>query len=441
VTAVPFGVLAGARKVAFAVALSLVAYVIYATAVTERLGKEYATGGFSDRFSVGTGSFSFEGEHVDVNATAGDLTLTAMDGLPGDVRFRGRPQHLEPGTFRIRYRVEEPGPFEIFCGLEKNGADPRELSFSVVHAGDGLLYRMHGDPVSVGMQGFLDDHVPNGTNGVTLDDRSGTHELALRMFPQGIAALAEVDGQAVMSKTVRWDAGTPYRMVFGLRSPGKRAKVHIESASFEPEDRWDFSAFNEKFDAPVLNAHRFIVLPADPWMADTRVKVLPGGGLSIWAKDRHFGEIFPAVLVRTKRVPLSGFRVRASVNVEKLHNAAFFMGFAGATHTIVLPRAFDIGVIDEPTFKGPFVSGHESGDGRLTYDPQRTLPGKTQGQFELRYDARTSVGEALLDGVSLQTMTLDLKALDEVTFRFGVNMQASDGEGTATIKEITFEPR
>ena len=438
-------VLASAGRVlALAVSMALVAYVLYVQVQKQSVGREYVYGGFDDHFTVGTGSFAFVSNHVDVWNTAGDVTLVTADGQPSDVRFRGRAQHLEAGTFRIRYRIEEPGPVEIFCGVEKSEGEPRALEFSVVHDGDqaaGLSYRLQGDGTSTGAAEKLDVRAPNGANLMTLDDSAGSHEIALRLFPLGKATVGEVDSRSVMTKAVHWEPGTPYRMVFGVRSAQKRARVHIELAAFEPEERWELSSFEEKFDGKLVNPRRFQVLPADPFAAETRTAMVPGGGLSIFAKTKVWKDVFPALVVRTKRVPLHGFRFRTTVSIEKMHHAAFFVGVAAASHMVQVPRAFDIGFIDEPTFHGPFITGHPLNADAFLYDPRRELQGRTSGVLELRYNSETGIGEAILDGVMLRDMPLDLMPLDEVTFRFGINMQADDGELSAIVKEMSFDSK
>lgn len=429
------------RVFGLVLSLAVVAWVLVTQVQRQSVGREYVYGGFDDHFTVGTGSFTFQSNHVDVWNTAGDITLVTPEGTPADIRFRGRQQHLEAGNFRIRYRVEEPGPIEIFCGIETTGeSGPSAMEFSVVHQTEGISYRLAGDSRSTSHE-KVDASVPNGTNDVKLDDSAGSHEIALRMFPLGQAAIGEIDGRSVVSRSMQWAPGTPYRMVFGARSNGKHVRVHVEAATFDQEERWDLSSFEEKFDGKLINPRRFQVLLADRFSADTRTEMVPGGGVSLFAKTKAWKDVFPAIVVRGKRVPLHGFRWRTWVSVKNMRSAAFFVGVTAASHTVTVPRSFDLGFIDEPTFHGPFMTGQLTGNGKSTYEPYRELAGVETGVLELRYDPSTGIGEAILDGHMLKQSQLDLKPLDEVMFRFGMNMQDADGELNAIVKRMSFESR
>ncbi len=388
----------------------------------------------------------------------GGLVVTAgasPDGPRASMRLVGDESRLNDVALRVRYRRE--GTARVFLGLlgPSDGAG-RELRLTIaedgraVISGDAsdsgerreIVCEAHGDRDALTDAGLPDS-----------GEESEWHELALRVSPQLGAALGSIDGSPVVSCALGWNAGARTRLEVGVEKGGgggpMAATLTRLSHETLPSDERPES-FVDGFHGREIDPLRWAVRLPDGWLADARARVLPSGGLSIAASATRATSFVSGFVLETRRMLLGSFVLEARVRLRRLHAASFYVAVGSLEGALVVRRGFEGGLLDGADGRPvPFAGGHWTGNGQRSFEvlrpsvPARDLDarGDEASQIALAFDARTGVGRVILDGVTLFERPLDLRPLDSVTFRVGVNLSEAGAEADFVLDEVRLTQR
>jgi hypothetical protein len=435
-----------------ALGLALVAYVTYAHVAAYRARRPPDVASFA--VDVRSRVAMAQAVRVDSQGGAayrwGDGRLIVSgpppgpDGAAASLRLTRDEVRLADVRLRMRFRQQDAASGSVFVALVAADDATRELRFTL--HGDGSA-TITGDASGSGARQEL------SCAALPRSDRAGSapadawHELALRVSPQLGAALGSLDGEPVASCAIGWATGAPVRAAFGALGDGS-GPLAIELAELDG-DTIPTSAspetFADRFEGKFVDPLRWAVLLPDPWLATTETRLLPGGGLWANATGAHATDLVSGLSLVTGRVELASFKLAARVRLRQLHAAAVFIGVGTMDNALVARRSLEAGLFDAGgAVPSPFVAGHWTGSGQHSFEslehaapsPRAPAPGESVREIEVSFDAGAGMGRVVLDGETLFERPVDLRALEDVTFRFGVNLHEPGARAEVVVEEV-----
>jgi hypothetical protein len=344
----------------------------------------------------------------------------------------------------VRFRQRDAESGSVFLGLVAADDPTRELRLTLHGDGRGAIT---GDASGSGARGELSCAALRRPDVVDSASADAWHELALRVSPQLGEVLGSLDGEPLASCAIGWATGAQVRAAFGALGDG-RGPLAIElgelggdtvPTSDSPE------SFVDRFDGRVIDPLRWAVLLPDPWMTTTQTRLVPGGGLWASATGAHATDLVSGLSLVTRRVELASFKLAARVRVRELRAAAIFIGVGTMDSALVARRSLEAGLFDAGgAAPAPFVAGHWTGSGQHSFEslehaafsPRAPTPTESVREIEVSFDAKAGTGRVVLDGATLFERPVDLRALEDVTFRLGLNLHERRAQAEVVVEEV-----
>lgn len=408
-------------------------------------------------------------------AIGGGVLAIEGGGKAGDEVVIATPaRRFEDAVVSLKFLDPEDDAVEVFVGLE--AADGARSTFSTYVGGATPMVVLGGDTSGPfrSMGAVEDVKLDAGAAEPELASDAGAIEagaeadagdsdagappaaapaappspaprlLAFQFTPMFGHAMALLDGKPVMSVHSGWLQATPARIVFGarLRKDTARVRVPIDTLALRTLD-WTLPSFDDDFKGEFVDPQRYGIHFPDPDLGTLDVRMAKGGGVLLDGKATAVvSDHVPLMMLRTTPFPLRNLTVKADLTIEELDQAAVFFGLMGASAWTPANRVFDVGIAKKGTPKADvFVGGAWTTTGGLSFDPgpQVELPARVR--IELRYDATTSKGMALVDGKPLADHWLDLKPLDFVAIRLGSDGYKAGARVKVRLNRIAVEQR
>jgi hypothetical protein len=367
-------------------------------------------------------------------ADDGALSARGPAGAEVSVARAGDDSPLADALYSVRFRRD---PHAGAVSLVLRTATDRELAL-----------RLEGDHlVLAGAANAAGAPSPVVAIGRPLDGAAepSWHDLALRVSPQIGAALGSLDGQPGVSSPIDWATATPVRA--SVRAAGEGdAPLAVDLSTMSCElvpPRRELAPFIERFQGKVIDPLRWATLLPDPQRVVTESRVLASGGLWIDARSTRATDVTSGLTLVTPRQELRSFRLSARVQLRALHAAAVFVGVGTMDAAFVARRSFEAGLLDLGGTIAPFAGGHWLGTDQRSFEPLPLAPRAPSDasayRVELAYDASTSVGTVTVDGAKAFDRKVDLRALDDVTLRFGVNVHEVGAHAEVVVDEVRLD--
>lgn len=420
-----------------------VAYAHFASWRTSARYRELPTAASFASESDLTRSFTVRAEGGLTHAlTGGELRVTGTSAAAGaHVELSSGVRSLEESVLSLRFKVATPGAYDVTLGLaaEHTGEGPQTIAYGLRNETAAPGYAWDGSALHA-MPGLRGRGLPGEELGekvrTPFTEPEAWHELTIHVSPSLHRISASVDGVPTGSFLSEWIAGTPVRLVFGVRArePGQAVDVAIAEVTSTPRPgEAQALDWTDRFGGKVVDPRRWSIHSFRSEVLDVALVPSKAGLVATGRATSRVTDPSLAFLLDTPSFPMSSVYVRAVVEARSLDRAAFFVGVSSALGGAHL-RFFDAGVHGKD--REAMLSGHWGRDAQVRFSDTKERAASETFTLEIDIDAKTRVARAKLDGRLLGEHVTDLQPREHVRVRFGAVLDDAEGRFDFTVREL-----